>query len=126
MYAPSASSASGRRTPSSRATPQRAAGARGALAAGRVRWDRLGRGVMLCVLTALVYLYISAGVHMLSTWRQSHHDNAVVSALAVEHTKLLRQREQLGKQSTLEAEARQLGMQKRGEQQYVVTGLPNN
>jgi cell division protein FtsL len=81
---------------------------------------------MLCVLTALVYLYVSAGVHMLSTWRQSHHDKAVVAALAVEHTKLLQQRAQLGKQSTLEAEARQLGMQKRGEQQYVVTGLPDN
>ena len=30
---------------------------------------------MLCVLVALLYLYLSAGVHMFSTWRQSHHDS---------------------------------------------------
>lgn len=92
----------------------------------RVRWDRLGRAAMLCVLAALVYLYLSAGVHMLSTWRQAHRDRAVVAGLSLEHARLVRQRQALSKQSTLEAEARQLGMMKKGEQPYVVSGLPNN
>jgi hypothetical protein len=96
------------------------------MAMARVRWDRLGRAAMLCVSVALLYLYLSAGVHMLSTWRQSNHDSAVVATMRDEHTLLSRQHEILGKQSTLEAEARQLGMMKKGEQPYMVGSLPNN
>jgi hypothetical protein len=81
---------------------------------------------MLCVLVALLYLYLSAGVHMFSTWRQSHHDNAAVVALEREHVSLARQHETLTKQATREGEARQLGMMKKGEQPYVVSGLPPN
>jgi cell division protein FtsB len=81
---------------------------------------------MLCVSVALVYLYLSAGIHMLSTWRQSRHDSAVVATMRHEHTLLLRQHELLSKQATLEAEARQLGMIKKGEQPYMVPSLPNN
>jgi hypothetical protein len=92
----------------------------------RVRWDRLGRAAMLCVLVALLYLYLSAGIHMLSTWRQSHRDSAVVVTMEHEHRLLVRQHERLSRQATLEAEARQLGMMKKGEQPYVVGGLPNN
>ena len=43
-----------------------------------------------------------------------------------EHAALVRQHEALGKQATVEAEARKLGMMKNGEQQYVVPGLPAN
>jgi hypothetical protein len=81
---------------------------------------------MLCVLGALLYLYLSAGVHMFATWRQSSHDKAAVAALVHEHSVLVRQHEGLTKQSTLEGEARQLGMMKKGEQPYVVSGLPSN
>jgi hypothetical protein len=91
-----------------------------------VRWDRLGRVAMLCVLAALLYLYLSAGIHMLSTWSQARRDNATVVAMQREHAALVRQRETLGRQGTVEAEARQVGMMKAGEQAYVVTGLPNN
>jgi hypothetical protein len=81
---------------------------------------------MLCVLAALVYLYASGGVHMLSTWRQSRRDHAVVANMEREHTALVRQREALTAAGTLETEARQLGMMKSGEQPYVITGLPDN
>jgi cell division protein FtsB len=91
-----------------------------------VRWDRLGRLAMLCVLGALLYLYLSAGVHMFSTWRQSRHDSAAVATLQREHRVLTRQHETLTKQATLEGEARQLGMMKKGEQPYVLSGLPRN
>ncbi|MGA2454950.1 MAG: hypothetical protein ABSG93_15665 [Solirubrobacteraceae bacterium] len=94
--------------------------------AARVRWDRVGRVAMLCVLVALVYLYASAGVHMFSTWRQSHRDDAAVASMEREHRALVRQREALTGAGTLETEARQLGMMKSGEQPYVISGLPDN
>ena len=52
---------------------------------GRVRWDRLGRVAMLCVLVALVYLYVSAGVHMFSTWQQARRESAAVATMEREH-----------------------------------------
>jgi cell division protein FtsB len=81
---------------------------------------------MLCVLGALLYLYLSAGVHMFSSWRQSSRDNAAVAALKREHAALVQQHQTLTRQATLEAEARQLGMIKKGEQPYIVSGLPRN
>lgn len=91
-----------------------------------MRWDRLGRVAMLCVLAALAYLYLSAGIRLMSTWRQSGHDSAAVSSMEREHGRLTQQHERLSTQATLEDEARQLGMMKAGEQPYVVTNLPNN
>jgi cell division protein FtsB len=91
-----------------------------------VRWDRVGRVAMLCVLVALIYLYISAGVHMFSTWRQSAHDSAAVAAMEREHAQLVRQHEVLSRQETLEVQARRLGLIRPGEQPYLVTGLPQN
>jgi hypothetical protein len=81
---------------------------------------------MLCVLAALLYLYLSAGIHMYSTWGQARKDNASVAAMRREHSSLVRQRESLARQGTVEGEARKLGMMKQGEQQYVVSGLPQN
>ena len=81
---------------------------------------------MLCVLAALLYLYVTAGAHMLSTWRQEHRDSATVTSMEREHKALVRQHEALGKQSTVEAEARNLGMKRPNERQYVIPGLPSN
>jgi cell division protein FtsB len=95
-------------------------------AAQRIRWDRLGRIAMLLVLAALLYLYASAGLRMLSTLQQSHRDNAKVAVMQRQHAALVRQHNALSSQSTLEQEARQLGMMRPGEQPYVVGGLPSN
>jgi len=101
--------------------------ASGAVGPGaRVRWDRVGRVAMLFVLAALLYLYLSAGVHMLSTWSQSRRDRATVAAMAREHEKLLREHEALGRRGTLEVQARRLGMVKPAERQFIVSGLPND
>jgi hypothetical protein len=81
---------------------------------------------MLCVAGALAYLYLSAGIHMFSTWRQARSDGATVTAMQHEHVLLTRQHEVLGRHQTMEEEARRLGLMKRGEQAYVVSGLPNN
>ena len=91
-----------------------------------MRWDRLGRLALLFLLVALLYLYLSAGIHMLSKWSQDGRTSAAVVALKHERAQLLAQHEVLARQATLEAEARQLGMIKPGEQPYVATGLPSN
>ncbi len=90
----------------------------------RVRWERLARVAMLCVLAALLYLYLSAGVQMFSTWRQERRDEAAVRTLSLEHGSLARQRARLESPETIELEARRLGMIRPGEQSYVVSGLP--
>jgi cell division protein FtsL len=92
----------------------------------RVRWDRVGRLAMLVVLAVLLYLYLSAGIRMLSTWHQSRHDSTTVATMEREHKALVRQRESLGRQGTIEAQARNLGMKKSNERQYVVPDLPSN
>jgi len=120
------SSPAASRAPRTRAGNKSSAGA-GALALGaRVRWDRLGRIAMLFVLVALAYLYLSAGVRMFSTWRQSRHDSSLVSNMQREHRSLVSKHNALSSQGSLEAEARQLGMMRHGEQPYVVNHLPAN
>jgi hypothetical protein len=109
-----------------RARRDRQVGAARARAGTRVRWDRLGTVALLLVGLALLYLYLSVGIRMLSTWRQARHDSAAVAAMEREHVTLERQHETLGRRGTLEEEARQLGMMKAGERSYIVSGLPNN
>jgi cell division protein FtsB len=92
----------------------------------RIRWDRLGRAAMLCLLVALAYLYLSAGIRIYSTWRQARGDSAQLATLEHEHTLLAQQHEALGRRGTVEEEARRLGMMHAGEQPYIVTGLPGN
>lgn len=92
----------------------------------RVRWDRLARIAMLCVLGALVYLYASAGISLLSTWKEARRDSAQVAALQREHLELERQHAALTSPGMLIGEARRLGLLRPGEQGYVITGLPAN
>jgi hypothetical protein len=91
-----------------------------------VRWDRLGHLAMLLVLAALLYLYLSAGIHILSTWQQERKDNAAVRALESEHRALVGKHEALRRQGTVEIEARALNMMGKGEQPYIISGLPND
>jgi prephenate dehydrogenase len=81
---------------------------------------------MLAVLAALLYLYLSAGIRMLSTWQQSHHDRATVAVMEHEHAALVRQREALGRLGTTEMQARRLGMTRPNERPYIISGLPSN
>jgi hypothetical protein len=95
-------------------------------AAARVRWDRLGRIAMLLVLVALLFLYLSTGLHMLSTWKQARHTDARVAAMQAEHTRLVTEHNKLSSQSNLEQSARALGMQRPDEQTIIIGGLPKN
>ena len=124
---PSTSAAHGRPAAHSKARSRDRAGAgRGKSTGASIRWDRLGSLALLFVLGVLVYLYLSAGIHMLSTWKQAHRDSATVRSMERENTLLERQHETLKRRGTQEEEARQLGMMKSGEQSYIVSGLPDN
>ena len=57
--------------PAASAAHGRSAASRSARAKPQVRWDRLGRFALLFVLVALLYLYLSAGLHMYSTWSEA-------------------------------------------------------
>ena len=118
-------SASATRASARRASAGRSS-ARSASPGARVRWDRLGRVAMLCVLMVLGYLYLSAGVHLVSTWRQARGVSAKVASMERENKALKRQHEALGSPATVEAQARRLGMMRAGERPYIISGLPNN
>jgi cell division protein FtsB len=91
-----------------------------------IRWDRLGRCALLCVLAGVVYLYIGPTSNWISTWRESKQRNADLAALRAENTRLKARRDELRKPGTLEREARSLGMVRGGEKAYVIRGLPGN
>jgi hypothetical protein len=81
---------------------------------------------MLGVLGVLVYLYLSAGISLLSTLHEAGRNRAQLAQLERQNTQLRAEHSALGRRSTLVAEARQLGMMRKGEQQYIVRGLPKN
>jgi Septum formation initiator len=92
----------------------------------RVRWDRLGRVAMLGVAAVLLYLYLGAAISLYSTLREAHRNSAQVAVLERQNEQLLAQHAALALPSTLVGEARQLGMERPGEQPYVIEGLPKN
>lgn len=92
----------------------------------RIRWDRVGRIAMLCVVAALAYLYLSAGLRLLSSWRESGRDSAQVHQLEAQNQILRKEHAALASPGTVPEEARRLGMMRQGEQVYSVSGLPAN
>jgi cell division protein FtsB len=99
---------------------------RSASSGARVRWDRLARIALLCVLGALLYLYASAGSSLLSTWKEARQDSSQVALLQRQHVALEAQHAALTSPGTLVEEARRLGMMRPGEQTYVISGLPGD
>jgi cell division protein FtsB len=95
-----------------------------AVLALRVRWDRVGRVALLCVLGLVLLLYIGPAHAWVSTWREAHARTAQVRALQAEHDRLEAQHRSLRDPRTLEKQARALGMVKPGERSYVISGLP--
>jgi cell division protein FtsB len=120
-----AASASAQRAAARR--KQRAAGTRAKRPAGRsgIRWDRVARAALLGTLGIVLLLYISP-LHRWVTQR----------SLASQQTQELQQLQKQNKQlrshikllhdpTALEAEARKVGMVRRGEREYVVQNLPH-
>jgi cell division protein FtsL len=81
---------------------------------------------MLGVMAVILCLYLSAGVRLFSAWGESKRDSAQVHALERQYRVLQKQHTTLASPSTVQAEARRLGMIRSGEQAYIVSGLPAN
>lgn len=81
---------------------------------------------MLGVMIVIACLYVSAGVRLFSSWRESRRDKAQVHQLQAQNQLLRRQHTTLANPHTVQMEARRLGMIKPGEQTYIVSGLPAN
>ena len=90
----------------------------------RIRWDRLARWALLAVLVLIVYLYIGPTRSWISAYAEAKEKRAQVTALKARNAELRQRHAELQKTSTLEREARRLGMVRAGERAYVVQGLP--
>jgi cell division protein FtsB len=90
----------------------------------RIRWDRLGRWALLFVLVLVVYLYIGPSRNWISTYAAAGKKRAEVAALQAENARLRARRADLSRPSSIEREARRLGMVKAGERAYVIQSLP--
>ena len=95
-----------------------------AAAHSRIRWDRVGRWALLGVLGLVIYLYMGPTATWVSTWREAGQKREEVAKLRTENQRLRERRDALKRRSSLEREARRLGMVKAGERMYVVEGLP--
>jgi cell division protein FtsB len=90
----------------------------------RIRWDRLGRWALIGVFALVLYLYIGPAVSWVKAYREAARQRAQVAALRAENLRLRERRRELRLPSSLERQARELGMVKAGERAYIVTGLP--
>jgi hypothetical protein len=91
-----------------------------------MRWDRVSRAAMLLVLVVLAYLYISPVRGLISDLHEAASRHLQVVSLERTYAELRAQERTLARASTLEIEARNLGLVRPGEREYVVSGLPDN
>src|SRR5579884_1316499 len=90
----------------------------------RIRWERVGRVVLVVVLAVVVGVYVQRGLAYLSARSQADQQAAIVKELSRQNARLAREQRALGNPATIVLDARKLGMVKPGERPYVVTGLP--
>ncbi len=119
----------GSRTAAPRRQARGAARPRARTAAGlaplRIRWERVGRVLLVIVLAVVAGLYVQQGLSLLSARSQAHAQGAIVLRLRRANAQLTRQQKSLNDPATIMRYARQLGMVEPGERPYVITGLPN-
>lgn len=111
------------RSPPQRARP-RVVGGR-PVRAGAIRWDRLGRSALRLVFIGVALLYVHPLLSILSTRQDAQKRHGEVVRLAGEKRELQQRITALRGDKALEREARRLGMVRRGERAYVITGLPD-
>ena len=90
-----------------------------------IRWDRLGRRALQIVFVGVALLYIHPLLSIWSTRQDAQQRRGEVVRLAHEKRELQRRITALRGDKALEREARRLGMVRRGERAYVITGLPD-
>jgi cell division protein FtsB len=89
-----------------------------------IRWDRVGRVGLLCVLGVILLLYVSPAKHWIEQSGTLSHQRAELSELNRDNARLKRRVRELRDPGALEREARRLGMVKRGERSFVIQNPP--
>lgn len=79
---------------------------------------------LLFVGVLLVWLYVNPLRTYVATLHEAKAKRAEVAELQREHAMLVRRQRALRRSGSIELEARRLGMVRRDERAYVVTGLP--
>jgi cell division protein FtsL len=92
----------------------------------RIRWERVGRVLLVIVLAVVAGLYIQQGLAVLSAHNQAQQQKALVLSLRHNNAQLTQEQRSLNNPATIMRYARQLGMVEPGERPYVITGLPGN
>ena len=89
----------------------------------RIRWDRLGRIVLVLVLFGVMVSYLNPLVNLLQAWQGSKSSDAQLAQLKREKVDLTERLRDVSSPAALEREARRLGMVQPGEHAYIVHGL---
>ena len=89
-----------------------------------MRWDKVGRVLLLVVLAVVMGLYLQQGLALWSVHSHADQQRAIVEQLIKQNKQLERKQAQLNDPATIRSDARALGMVMPGERPYAVTGLP--
>jgi cell division protein FtsB len=77
---------------------------------------------MLIVLAVVLGLYVNQGLTYFSVRKQADQEQATAQALERQNRRLAAQQQLLQEPTTIQRDARQLGMVRRGERSYVIVG----
>jgi cell division protein FtsB len=93
---------------------------------GGIRWDRIGRFVVIGVCLLVVSLYLRPLIAIWSARGEAATRHSELTKLQRENVQLSKRVEALKNPAALEREGRSLGMVKPGEKAYVINGLPDS
>ena len=86
----------------------------------RIRWDKLGRVVLVVVLLLVLASYVNPLVNFVDAWRDSGAERAQLQQLQQQNQELRSKAAALSGPDASEREARRLGMVAAGERSYVI------
>jgi cell division protein FtsB len=93
---------------------------RGGSRASRIRWDKLGRVILVLVLFAVLVSYVGPSLDFLDAWRDSRAERAQLQDLQHKNANLRARAGNLDGDDAAERAARRLGMIEAGERSYVI------
>jgi cell division protein FtsB len=108
--------------PGYRLRPARRARARGR-SGSRVRWDKLGRVVLVIVLLAIAASYVGPLLNLVGAWQDRRTEAAQLAELRRQNANLRARAAAAQGPDPAAAAARKLGMVAAGERSYFVQGL---
>jgi cell division protein FtsB len=90
----------------------------------RVRWDKLGRVVLVIALFAILASYFHPLLGFFGAYQDKKAAATELTELRREHSQLVNKASTLHSRDAAELAARRLGMVRNGERAYVIKGLP--